>query len=131
MKATIIIEKAKDGYFSSYMENDNFDFGLIGHGETAAEAKTDLLAVYDEFAEMQKEEGKEIPVLEFEFKYDLHSFFDYFSVLNVKKLAEKTGINPSLLRQYRSGAAKASQKQYDKLENAIHEIGRELTAASF
>jgi hypothetical protein len=110
------------------MENDNFDFGLIGHGATAAEAKADLTAAYGEFVEMR---GKEVPELEFEFKYDLHSFFDYFSVLNVTKLAEKAGINPSLLRQYRSGAAKAGQKQYDKLENVIHEIGRELTAASF
>jgi predicted RNase H-like HicB family nuclease len=131
MKATVIIEKAKDGYFSCYMENNNFDFGLTGHGETAAEAKADLMAAYSEFAEMQKEEGREIPALNFEFKYDLHSFFDYFNVLNVTKLAEKTGINPSLLRQYRSGAAKAGQKQYDKLESVIHEIGRELIAAGF
>jgi predicted RNase H-like HicB family nuclease len=65
MKATVIIEKAKDGYFSCYMENDNLDFGLIGHGATAVEAKADLTAAYDEFVEMQ---GKEVPELEFEFK---------------------------------------------------------------
>lgn len=126
MKATIIIEKAKDGRFSCYLENDDFDFGLIGHGETAIEAKTDLLEAYRELKEMQ-----EVPELEFDFKYDLQSFFDYFSVINVTKLAEKAGINASLLRQYRSGAAKAGQKQYDKLENVIHEIGRELSTAKF
>jgi predicted RNase H-like HicB family nuclease len=131
MKAMVIIEKASDGYFSCYMENDEFDFGLIGHGETAAGAKADLMAAYDEMIAMRKAESREVPALDFEFKYDLNSFFDYFNMLNVTKLAEKTGINPSLLRQYRSGASKASQKQYEKLEDAIHEIGRELITANF
>ncbi len=126
MKVSVIIEKATDGFFSCYMENDTLDFGLIGHGKTTADAKADLLAAYDELAKMQ-----EVPALDFEFKYDLHSFFDYFSVLNVTKLAEKTGINPSLLRQYRSGVAKAGQKQYDKLEKTIHKIGTELATAKF
>ena len=131
MKAMVIIEKAKDGYFSCYMENDTLDFGLIGHGDTAAEAKTDLMTAYGELKEIEQERGNTIPELDFEFKYDLHSFFNYFNVLNVTKLAEKTGINPSLLRQYRSGAAKAGQKQYDKLENAVHEIGGELISVKF
>ncbi|MBP2644301.1 MAG: pilus assembly protein HicB, partial [Firmicutes bacterium] len=52
-------------------------------------------------------------------------------VINVSKLADKAGINASQLRQYRSGLSKASQKQYDKLEECVHEIGKELITARF
>jgi hypothetical protein len=52
------------------MENDTFDFGLIGHGETAIEAKKELMETYQEISEMQKD----VPDLDFEFKYDLNSF---------------------------------------------------------
>lgn len=132
MKATVVIEKAKDGTFSCYMEDaDRFDFALFGNGETAEEAKNDLLTAYGEIKEMNAEEGKETPKLGFEWKYDLQSFFDYFSVINVSKLADKAGINASQLRQYRSGLSKASQKQYDKLEECVHEIGKELITARF
>jgi len=131
MKATIIIEKASDGFFSCYMEEDKFDFGLIGHGKTAEEAKADLLTAFEELKEIYAEEGKKVPVLEFEVKYDLQALFDYFNIINVTKLAEKAGINPSLLRQYKSGLAKASQKQYEKLRISIKEIGNELISAQF
>lgn len=130
MKVTVIIERAKDGYFSCYMEDgDTLDFGLIGHGETAEAARADLLQAYEEIKAMNAERSKETPDIEIEWKYDLESFFDYFSVINVTKLAQKAGINASLLRQYRNGLAKASEKQYAKLREAIREIGQELLTA--
>ena len=131
MKVLVVIEKAKDGFFSCYMENETFDFALFGHGKTAAEAKSDLLLAYEEIKAMKLEKKEQIPDLVFDFKYDMQSFFDYFDFINVTKLAESMGINPSLLRQYRTGAAKASQKQYEKLERKVHIIGQELSAAMF
>ncbi|MDR3119661.1 MAG: helix-turn-helix transcriptional regulator [Mediterranea sp.] len=113
------------------MDDDMDGFGLTACGDTAEEAKTDLIAAYEELKEMNREEGKKTPELDFDFRYDLQSFFDYFSVINVTKLAEKAGINPSQLRQYRNGLAKASQKQYDKLQECIHVIGNELITARF
>lgn len=131
MKATVIIEKAKDGYYSCYVEDDLPGFGLSGFGETAEEAKKDMLKAYQEIKEIQAEEGKKVPVLEFTYKYDMQSFFDYFSFLNVTKIAELAGINPSLMRQYTSGVANAGQKQYDKIRVAIGKISKELSAATF
>ena len=131
MKATVIIEKAKDGYYSCYVEDDLPGFGLSGFGETAEEAKKDMLKAYQEIKEIQAEEGKKVPVLEFTYKYDMQSFFDYFSFLNVTKIAELAGINPSLMRQYTSGVANAGQKQYDKIRIAIGKISKELSAATF
>ena len=115
MKVTVIIEKAKDGYYSCYVEDDLPGFGLSGFGESAEAAKEDMMKAYQELKEIQAEEGKEVPELEFTYKYDMQSFFDYFSFLNVSKVAELAGINPSLMRQYTSGVANAGQKQYDKI----------------
>lgn len=131
MKVTVIIEKAKDGYYSCYVEDDLPGFGLSGFGESAEAAKEDMLKAYQEIKEIQAEEGKEVPELEFTYKYDMQSFFDYFSFLNVTKVAELAGINPSLMRQYTSGVANAGQKQYDKIRVAIGKISKELSAATF
>ena len=131
MKVTVIIEKAKDGYYSCYVEDDLPGFGLSGFGESAEAAKEDMMKTYQEMKEIQAEEGKEVPELEFTYKYDMQSFFDYFSFLNVSKVAELAGINPSLKRQYTSGVANAGQKQYDKIRVAIGKISKELSAATF
>ncbi len=131
MKVTAIMEKAKDGHYSCYVEDDLPGFGLSGFGDTAEAAKKDMMNAYQEIKKMQEEEGKEVPELEFVYKYDIQSFFDYFSFLNVTKVAEMAGINPSLMRQYTSGVANAGQKQYDKIRVAIGKISKELSAATF
>ena len=119
MKVTAIMEKAKDGYYSCYVEEDLPGFGLSGFGETAEAAKEDMMKAYQEIKEMQT------------YKYDMQSFFDYFSFLNVTKVAELAGINPSLMRQYTSGVTNAGQKQYDKIRVAVERISKELSAATF
>lgn len=131
MKVTAIMEKAKDGNFSCYVEDDLPGFGLAGYGSTAAEAKADMLAAYAEIREDMAAEGKEVPELEFVYKYDMQSFFDCFPFLNVSKVAELAGINPSLMRQYTSGVANAGQKQYDRISAAVRKIARELSEATF
>lgn len=131
MKVTAIIEKAKDGYYSCYVEEDLPGFGLSGFGETADAAKADMLNAFQEIKELQEEEGVSVPDLEITYRYDLQSFFNYFSFLNVSKVADLAGINPSLMRQYTSGVTRAGEKQYDKIRRAIGEIARELSAATF
>lgn len=131
MKVTVIIEKAKDGFYSCFVEEDLPGFGLAGYGDTAEAAKKDMLKSYDEIKEMQAEEGLEVPELDFLYKYDMQSFFNYFSFLNVTKVAELAGINASLMRQYTSGVATAGQKQYDKIRVAVEHISKELSVATF
>ncbi len=131
MKVTVIMEKAKDGYYSCFVEDDLPGFGLSGFGDTAEAAKEDMLEAYKEMKEIQVEEGKDVSELEFIYKYDMQSFFDYFSFLNVTKVAELAGINPSLMRQYTSGVTNAGQKQYDKIRVAVERISKELSAATF
>lgn len=125
------MEKAKDGNYSCFVKDDLPGFGLAGFGSTAKEAKADMLAAYDEIKGMMAGDGKEVPDLEFIYKYDMQSFFDYFSFLNVSKVAELAGINASLMRQYTSGVANAGQKQYDKIRTAVRKISRELSESTF
>lgn len=60
-------------------------------------------------------------------KLILSSFFKLYKVLNAKSLAEKIGMNATLLSQHVSGTKKPSAKQTERILNGIHEIGQELS----
>lgn len=61
------------------------------------------------------------------FEIDFQQFFKYYKVINAKFLAQKIGMNPSLLSQYVQGHKKPSQKQTEKILTGIHQIGQELS----
>lgn len=131
MKANIIFEMAKDGGCSCYMKEEVPDFGLLGYGNSPQEAKADMLQAYEEIKDVLRAEGKTPTELEFVYHYDMKSFFEYFNFLNVSKVAERAGINPSLMRKYTSGVANAGEGQYLKLQKAVRTIATELAAANF
>lgn len=122
---------AKDGGCACYMVEEFPGFALSGYGDSPKEAKQDMLLAYQDIRELMAEDGESIPDLEFVYHYDMKSFFNYFDFLNVSKVAQRAGINPSLMRKYTSGVANAGEKQYLKLQSAISEISRELAQAHF
>ena len=61
------------------------------------------------------------------FEIDFKQFFQYYKVLNSKFLADKIGMNPTLLSQYVQGHKKPSDKQTEKILYGIHQIGQELS----
>jgi DNA-binding transcriptional regulator YdaS (Cro superfamily) len=61
----------------------------------------------------------------------LHQFFQYYRVLNARHLAEKIGMNPTLLSQYVSRKKKPSQAQSQRIIDGIQNIGKELAQLSF
>jgi hypothetical protein len=63
----------------------------------------------------------------FKFEIDFKQFFQYYKVLNSKFLADKIGMNPTLLSQYVQGHKKPSDKQTEKILYGIHQIGQELS----
>ena len=131
MKANIVVEQTKDGYFSCFVKEDIPHVGLFGYGESSEEAISNLISFYEESKEELAKEGKTLPELEFTVHYDMPSFFNRFNFLNQTKIAERAGINPSLLRKYTSGVAKAGQKQYDKLHEAVQALAQEMLVAAF
>lgn len=77
------------------------------------------------------ENGGVVYDVDFSYQYDLQSFFEYFSFLNVTDIARRAGINPSLMRQYASGIKNAGERTYARLSACMDSLTKELQAASF
>lgn len=131
MKTVAIVEMWNDKTISVYVPEFE-GFSLNGQGNTVDEAKRSLQECIDEYVSIIKEQGNEIPEslndVEFEYKYDIASFFECFKFLSVSTFAKYAGINPSLMRQYKQRIAFASESQKAKIEDAIHRAGSELCA---
>ncbi len=130
-KTTVIVEQAKDGTYWCHTEENIGKVGLNAYGDSVAKAKKDLMECLDFAKEDAKENGEDFPEVEFEYKYDLQSFFNYFSFLNVTEIAKRAGVNPSLMRQYSRGIKKAGEKTYERLSLCMNDIKRDLSVATF
>ncbi|MCL2597401.1 MAG: type II toxin-antitoxin system HicB family antitoxin [Paludibacter sp.] len=130
MVTIALIERGKDGTFGIFTPDVNTT--IIGVGDTVEEAKADFENSVKEIFQFYKEDGIELPDelkdIEFVYKYDIASMFDYYSWINVSQFARKAGINPSLMRQYRMGNTYISDNQIGKIENTLHSLGNELAA---
>jgi predicted RNase H-like HicB family nuclease len=128
MKTIALIEKGKDGTYGIF--TPNIEHVIIGDGKTVAEAKADFENSVNEMLSFYIEEKKEIPKelqnISFEYKYDMASFFNYFDWINVSKFSKRAKINGSLMHHYKGGEY-ISQKQVAKIENTLHELGREIS----
>lgn len=128
MKTTALIEKGKDGTFGIF--TPDLKSTIIGEGKTVAEAKEDFNNSVNEVLLYFQESGKEVPGelqnIEFEYKYDISSLFNYYNFINVSKFAQVAGINASLMRQYKMGNQYISENQVSKIEDAFHKVAREF-----
>jgi hypothetical protein len=114
----IIVEKTKTG-FSAYSE----EYPIFTTGRTIPELINNAL----EATQLHYEEEYEITHENLKFEIDFAQFFQYYKVLNAKFLAEKIGMNPTLLSQYVQGHKKPSESQTEKILSGIHQIGQELS----
>jgi len=118
-KFTFIIEKTNTG-FSVYSEQ----LPVFTTGDNISELYANCIEAMNLYYE---EESIEITAENIKFDIDLKQFFAHYRVINAKFLAERIGMNESLLSQYVTGKKKPSKKQTDKILNGIHEIGQELS----
>lgn len=132
MKTTALIEKGKDGTFGIY--TPDIESTIIGEGATVAEAKADFENSVAEMIASYTENGEELPAelqhIEFEYKYDVASVFDYFDFINVTKFAKRAGLNASLLRQYKAGNTYISEQQAHRIGQVLRDVGNELASVS-
>ena len=129
---TATIEKASDGGYGIYTDIP----GLIGSGLTEEEAKADFCGVLKEQAAYYYERTTTYPDwyeegYEIEYRYDLSGFFLSFPFINASEFASYVGINPSLMRKYKSGLVKASAKQKDQIQAKYNEMIRNLERVKF
>ncbi|MCB0396030.1 MAG: XRE family transcriptional regulator [Flavobacteriales bacterium] len=118
-KITLTVEKTDTG-FSAYTNS----YPIFTTGKTVQELMrnaVEAVALYFE--------DKATPVRQSDLKFeiDIRQFFQYYKVLNAKFLAEKIGMNATLLSQYVQGHKKPSERQTEKILAGIHQIGLELS----
>ena len=128
-----IIEKASDGGYGIYAEGN---IPLVSSGLTETEAKMDFEALVSEQAEYIKEQQGKYPEwyssnLQIDYRYDMSGFFLAFPFINVSEFAKNVDINPSLMRKYKNGIAKAGEKQKDLIQRKFDEIVTRLSAVRF
>lgn len=122
-KITVVVEKTNTG-FSAYPP----DYPVATTGGSIIELQTNILEVLNFYFE---EEGYEVSKSNIHLQIDLQQFFQYYKVLNARHLAEKIGMNPTLLSQYVSGKKKPSQVQSQRILVGIQNIGKELSELRF
>ncbi len=132
MRTIALIEQGDDGTFGIFAPD--LESTIIGTGETVAEAKTDfentLRETLQMFADMGHPVPEELRDLEFDYKWDIASVFNYFDWINVSKLATAIGVTPSLMRYYKKKGAYLSDAQTRKIETGLHQLADQLKAIS-
>src|SRR5689334_10519188 len=91
-KIKVIVEKTRTG-FSAFAQ----DHEVYTTGKTFAELKANILESLHFYFE---DAGIKISPKQIALEIDLKQFFQYYRVINAKFLAERIGMNPTLLSQY-------------------------------
>ena len=115
-KIVVIIEKTDTG-FSAFAE----DFPVFTTGTSMNELLDNITEAFNLFYENERFDASRLS-LEIDFK----QFFQYYKVINSKALAEKIGMNPTLLSQYVRGHKKPSEQQRRRILYGINRIGHEM-----
>ncbi len=132
MKLTAIIERAQDGGFTIHTPEV---FGVYAPAPTESEAKAEFLEMLEEQAEEIFEQDGAYPQwyvpgkgIEVEYTYSLSGFFEAFPFFNASKFAEVVGINPSLMRRYKSGIGGISNRQKQLIQDELEKVLENLQA---
>jgi predicted RNase H-like HicB family nuclease len=125
VKRIMAVVEASSTGFGVYSERVP---GITGYGKTVERAKANFLSALQETKQAY---GRKVPKelkgeFDFVYKYDIASIFEHFGMLDASSFAKKIGMNPSLLRQYKTGHALASDKQKKRIEVGLRELGRQL-----
>lgn len=126
-KIKIIIEKSADSY-GAYAENVS---GIYGAGDTAEACKQSIL---DAIETIKTFEENQIPLVlkgeyELVFKFDAISLLNYYKGIFTNAALEKmTGINQKQIQHYATGHRKPRPQQIQKIQAALHNLGKELAA---
>ena len=122
-KVIMVLEKTSTG-FSAYSPV----LPIYTTGSSMAELLDNAYEATNLYFE---EEAVQITREDIRFEVDFRQFFQYYRVINASFLAERIGMNPTLLSQYVQGRKKPSEAQKNKILAGIQQIGRELSEISF
>ena len=120
-KVKVVVEKTSTG-FSAYC----IDLSVFTEANGVNELYENLLEALTLYFEDENPIQKE----QLDLRFDFRTFFQDYKILNARFLAERIGMNQSLLAQYTSGIKKPSEKQLKRILNGIHSVGKELSDIS-
>ena len=118
-KVKLTVEKTDTG-FSAFSQ----DYPIFTTGQSIPELINNAYEATNFYFEEEKIRVEPSDIM---FEIDFEQFFKYYKVINAKFLAEKIGMNPTLLSQYVQGHKKPSSKQTEKILSGINQIGQELS----
>ena len=122
-KIIVKVEKTKSGYSAYAVE-----YNVYSTAKSINELYIHLLEALNFYFE---EEEIEITADQLMLQIELQQFFQYYRVLNANFLAQRIGMNATLLSQYVRGVKQPSQKQTQKILQGIQLIGKELSDFDF
>lgn len=122
-RINVKVEKTDTG-FSAYAT----DYPVFTTGKAIFDLIENLVEALNLYFE---DDGLFIDAKNLKLEIDFKQFFQYYRVINAKFLAERIGMNPTLLSQYVQGRKRPSQSQTEKILKGIHEVGKELAELSF
>lgn len=129
----VFIEKTEDGTY--WGTSQNFEGIITTFGESLEELKTNFEEAFADHMELAKETkedyANDYDNATFQYEMDISSFFELVPELKISYIAKKANMNESLVRQYKNGITAASQDQAKKIQQAVHELGRELLSVKF
>lgn len=126
VKVLAIVERGKGKRnFSCFATESVGNCGFAGYGATAREAMDDIKVAVKEYQKMTAEKGETFPDVEFDFRFDIGAFFDYYP-LDVTAAAKYIGINASVLRQYVTSIRAPKQAQIDKIRDGLSRLANDL-----
>jgi transcriptional regulator with XRE-family HTH domain len=120
-KIVFIVEKTSDG-FSAYAEDDSIRASTSG--DTITELRTNIEDAYNSVAELRG--WPEVTIADITVRYDLPQFFEYYKAVSAKGLAERIGMDHTVLSKYVNGKRIPSEKQVKRILTGIQDLGREL-----
>jgi hypothetical protein len=114
----LIIESAKDGELWGRVQYD--DNLITESASSVPELERKMKALLKDWHALNTKQ------ISFELQYDMAGLFDEKKFLNAAVIAERAGINKSLMRQYASGIKFPSLERAKQIERVIHALGKEM-----
>ena len=118
-KVNLIIEKSHDGFWGQIEEYPD----VFCHGKSIKNLEHNCNEAFELYCQANNLKPES---LNYEIVVDLTRFFELNDYINISNLAKRIGMNQSLLRQYAKGIKYPGIKQLEKIQKAVHQLGREL-----
>jgi len=126
IKLLAIVERGKGkGNFSCFTPESVEGCSFGGGGSSAREVMEDTLLSLQEEKEEWARKGREFPDVEFDFRFDVGSFFDYYPI-DVTAFAKYIGMNASVLRQYVTGLREPKENNLKRIRDGINKLSEDL-----